>query len=1028
MKKQVLLFILLWLAVFNGSYATRHYVNWIAPGSNDGSSWFDAFTSIKDAINTASAGDTIFVAGGLYPASSGDKNQYIGLKQGVVIFGSFAGNEDPITQDVIDARDFEGNAALLLGDLYLNDAEGGSTEENTYHVVVAKGTGSAPLDSTTVLDGFFIYGGNATGDADSISAGGGVYLSAIDGGQCNPTLRWLVIFGNHAKEGGGMMLYAATGSECSPSLYSVLFRGNYADGGGGLYCKALGGTCNPKLHIVDFNYNSLSGVYPGKGAAMFNYAENTASAAECSPVINTSEISHNECTVDGGAVYNLAGDINPGTCNPSFINMSFYKNGSYGIYNKINKGTCIPELTNVILWNETINNIGGVSPAIDHCIIEGSNGSGAGWNTILGTDGGGNLDADPLWADPDGRMFGLLAGSPALGTGDGIEGVNIGSYQDAAAGEPSKIIIIGAPGYFGNVALGQVSAEQSYAVKGTNLTGNIFIQAPDGFAITTTSGDYSGDTTSVTLAQSGGTVDSTQIYVRFSPTIEKSYFNVLMHTSTGAADKYIVVEGNCYDGPEISVKGIIESFDSVLVYEYSSEQSFTVEGFDLTSDISVGAPGGFEISLTSGDYSGDTEMINIAPAGGSVPPTTVFVRFAPDKTIHYADNILIRSTDADARQVYVQGSGYELANITVTGTLNNFGQVLTGQYSGEQSFSVEGKTLADDIIVKSPEGFQITLISGDYSGISDSLSLPMVVDSVAPTTVFVRFAPENPVTYSGTIQIYTATAEAKSLDVSGEGASKPELSSVDNTAVCEGENVDDLQVTITDIDVNSVALEALSDNPDLIPAGSVTLTGTGDTRTIGLDPNEGQTGDAGITIIATNSFLLKDSTTFILTVNPNPVIVDFAVTDESAGNDGEISITATSAAGGLQYSLDGGDLQSASTFTGLSEGTYLIAVTDANGCETSDNAEVGKISGIYDLVDAKINIYPVPSGGVLYIKGLNKLAGSCEIAIYNNSGELVYLTGNKDIKYVDLTGFSKGLYILKLYNGNKLYIEKFAIE
>jgi predicted outer membrane repeat protein len=1028
MKKQALLFIFLSFAVLDYSWAARHYVNWIAPGNNDGSSWFDAFTSIKTAINAASAGDTIFVAGGLYPSSSGDKNQYIGLKQGVVIFGCLVGNEDPITQDVLNARDYETNTSLLLGDLYLNDAGGGSTEENTYHVVVAKGTGSAPIDSTTVLDGFFIYGGNATGDTDSTSVGGGVYLSAVDGGQCNPTLKGLIIFGNYAKEGGGMMLYAATGSECSPTLDSVLFRGNYADGGGGLYCKALGGTCNPKLHIVDFNYNSLSGVYPGKGAAIFNYAENTTSAAECSPVINTSEISHNECTVDGGAVYSLAGGINPGTCNPAFINISFYKNGSYGIYNKINKGTCIPELTNVILWNETINNMSGVSPAINHCIIEGSNGSGPGWSAVLGTDGGGNLDADPLWADPDGRNFRLLAGSPALGAGDGIEGINIGSYQGGAAGEPSKIIILGAPGYFGNVALGQVSAEQSYAVKGTNLLGDIFIQAPDGFAITTTSGDYSGDTTSVTLAQSGGTVDSTQIYVRFSPTIEKPYFNVLMHASAGAADKYIVVEGNCYDGPEISVTGIVESFDSVLIYEYSTEQSFTVESFDLTSEISVSAPGGFEISLISGDYSGDTEMINLEPAGGRVAPTEVYVRFAPDKAKHYADNILIRSTDADARQIYVQGLCYELANLMVSGTITDFGPVLTGHYSGEQSFSVEGKNLVDDIIVKSPEGFQITLASGDYSGITDSLSLVMVVDSVVPTTVFTRFAPQDPVPYEGSIQIYTPGAEAKSLDVSGEGASKPELSSIDNIAVCEGESIGDLQVEITDIDVNSVTLEALSANADLIPAGSVTITGTGGTRTIGLDPNEGQTGNSGISIIATNSFMFKDTVTFTLTVNPNPVIVDFAITDESAGNDGEIAVTATSAAGGLQYSLDDGTFQSASTFTGLSEGTYKITVSDANGCESSDNAAVGKITGIFDLSDAKINVYPVPSRGILYVNGLNKLAGSCKIAVYNNSGELVYITGNKDIKYIDLTGFSKGLYMLKLYNGNKLYIEKFAIE
>jgi predicted outer membrane repeat protein len=919
MKKLACLLIILSFAVISGSYANRYYVHWMAPGNNDGSSWTDAFTSIKTAIESASAGDTIFVATGFYLVSAGDKNEYISLKQGVAIFGSFIGNEDPITQAVINSRDFENNPSLLAGDLLLDDASGGNMDENTYHVVVAKGTQEGSIDSTTLLDGFYIYGGNATGNTDSTSVGGGVYLSATGGGKCNPTLKRLIIFGNYAKEGGGMMLYAGTNSECSPILDSILFRGNFADGGGGIYCKALGGVCNPILDIVDFNYNVLSGVYPGKGAAMFNYAENTTSAAECSPTVKISEISHHEGDIDGGAVYTLAGGINEGTCNPIFINMSMYKNGSYGIINVTKKGACFPQLTNVILWNESINNSGGAVPDIDHCLIEGSNGSGAGWNSDLGNDGGGNIDADPLWADPDGRNFSLLAGSPALSAGDMIEGINIGSYQGTAAGEPAKIIIVGSVDNFGNVALGETSAEQSYAVKGTNLTGDIDIEAPEGFAITTTSGDYSGDTTSITLTQSGGIVDSTQIYVRFSPTVEKNYFSVLMHTSDGTADKFLILEGNCYDGPEISVTGIMEDFDSVFIYEYSAEQNFTVEGYALTSDISANAPEGFQISLTSGDYSGNTEIINLTPADNKVPPTLIYLRFAPDSAKHYSDNILISSTDAEDKQVYIRGTGY--------------------------------------------------------------------------------------------------------------GATKPELSAIDDAAGCDGGAISEIILNITDNDVNSVTLEALSSNTDLMPLAGINIAGTGDTRTINLDPVEGQTGSSEITIIATNNQGMKDSSIFLLTVNPNPVIEDISVIHETTGNDGEITITASSAAGGLQYALDAGDFQSGSTFSGLSQGTYDITVMDANGCVAMDVTTVNKIiDNIEDLSNSGLNLYPVPSDGILYIDNLDKLGNSYSIRIYSNTGELVYMINNSNIKYIDLTKFSKGLYIFKLYIEDKIYVEKFSVE
>ena len=249
MKKFALFLIVFLFTAFTGSFAARYYVAWLASGANDGSSWDDAFNSMNTAIDSTSTGDTIFVASGLYPCSTGSRDESINLKQGVVILGCFAGDEDPIDQSVIDNRDFENNGTMLFGDLLLDDDFGGSNEENAYHVVVAKGTMANPIDSTTVLDGFFIYGGNANGDTDTNSVGGGVYLSATGGGICNPTLKRLIIFGNYAKEGGGMMLYAGTNSECSPALDSILFRINHADGGAGLFCKASGGICKPELYI-----------------------------------------------------------------------------------------------------------------------------------------------------------------------------------------------------------------------------------------------------------------------------------------------------------------------------------------------------------------------------------------------------------------------------------------------------------------------------------------------------------------------------------------------------------------------------------------------------------------------------------------------------------------------------------------------------------------------------------------------------------------------------------------------------------
>jgi hypothetical protein len=56
-------------------------------------------------------------------------------------------------------------------------------------------------------------------------------------------------------------------------------------------------------------------------------------------------------------------------------------------------------------------------PRIAFTNIEGSGGSTA-WDADLGTDGGGNIDADPLFVDPDNGDYRLLPGSPCIDAGN----------------------------------------------------------------------------------------------------------------------------------------------------------------------------------------------------------------------------------------------------------------------------------------------------------------------------------------------------------------------------------------------------------------------------------------------------------------------------------------------------------------------------------------------------------------------------------------------------------------------------------
>ncbi len=94
---------------------------------------------------------------------------------------------------------------------------------------------------------------------------------------------------------------------------------------------------------------------------------------------------------------------------------------------------------------------------------------------------------------------------------------------------------------FGSIEVGTNSAPQTYTVSGNDLTTDISITAISGFQISTSSNSEFGN--SLTLTQSDGTVPTTTIYARFSPTSTGFQSGNISHTSSGATNKYVSISG-----------------------------------------------------------------------------------------------------------------------------------------------------------------------------------------------------------------------------------------------------------------------------------------------------------------------------------------------------------------------------------------------------------------------------------------------------------------------------------------------------
>ena len=109
----------------------------------------------------------------------------------------------------------------------------------------------------------------------------------------------------------------------------------------------------------------------------------------------------------------------------------------------------------------------------------------------------------------------------------------------------------------------------------------------------------------------------------------------------------------CATVPTIVVTGTPTPF-SACNGTSSAIQSFTVSGTDLTAGIVIGKLTGFQVSLTAGTTFENT--LTLPQSGGTVPPTTIYVRMSRLATGFPSGNIAITSAGAITKNVALSGT------------------------------------------------------------------------------------------------------------------------------------------------------------------------------------------------------------------------------------------------------------------------------------------------------------------------------------------------------------------------------------
>jgi trimeric autotransporter adhesin len=196
------------------------FVKYNASGAGTGKSWANACTTFQAGLDLAGDKYHIWAAAGTYKPTYdyglglGSRGNHFRMKNGVGIYGGFAGTETSLVQ-----RNTTANPTILSGDI----GTAGDNSDNCYHIIF--NPSGSNLNSTAVLDGFTITKGNADLMNWPHNLGGGVYNE-----NSAAAFTGCTIYDNTAVYGAGMYNLSSN----SVIVNSLIASNASANEGGGI--------------------------------------------------------------------------------------------------------------------------------------------------------------------------------------------------------------------------------------------------------------------------------------------------------------------------------------------------------------------------------------------------------------------------------------------------------------------------------------------------------------------------------------------------------------------------------------------------------------------------------------------------------------------------------------------------------------------------------------------------------------------------------------------------------------------------
>ncbi len=445
------------------------------------------------------------------------------------------------------------------------------------------------------------------------------------------------------------------------------------------------------------------------------------------------------------------------------------------------------------------------------------------------------------------------------------------------------------------------------------------------------------------------------------------------------------------------------------------------------------------------------ENITLSASGGSsykwsTGETTQSITVTPDKTTTYA--VIVSEGSEIATDDVIVTVNEVLSNAGSDKTITE-GESISLTATGGDSYLWSTGESTETITVM-PNLTSTYTVTATKGGCEDTDDIIVTVNPSSGGATVVANAGLDRTICQGEMVTLSATGGSTFLWSTGATSQSIMINPIDTTiysvTVSEGSDSDTDQVTV---DVRNVVANAGLDR-NILEGETITLVATGGDSYVW---STGEKTDA-ITINPTSTKTYS-VTTYVgpcldidqvkVTVEPN-VDSDSPLAQADAGEDITICLGETiilNGSGGETYIWSTGDTTSSISVSPNRTGTYELfasrgGVTNSDSvtitvenCDINDDESDGSFTDEEDLAILNMNIYPNPTEGEVFIR-IDNLVEETNFIINDAKGSLIYseyLSGQGSAleKRIDLKGFVKGVYFVRLVNSQDNIVNKLVL-